>query len=118
MSHKGEIKKVLDLGQLGEVECLIEYDFSPGDPGCHTMRNGDPGWPPTGADIDITCITTVSGVDITKLFDGKDKSNIEDDIVAHEEVEKLSALCDASDAANDEKKLREWHDHQEMRCDD
>lgn len=37
-----------------ELEVEIEYDYTPGDPGCRTLRNGDPGWPPSPPEIEIT----------------------------------------------------------------
>jgi len=32
----------------------VSGDVTPGDPGCHTMRNGDPGWPPSGPEAEVT----------------------------------------------------------------
>lgn len=32
----------------------IHFDYKKGDPGCHTRRNGDPGWPPTPESVTIT----------------------------------------------------------------
>lgn len=105
---------IIDFGDAGEVECEVEYDYTKGDPGCHTMRNGDPGWPPTPAEVIINRITTVHGIDVTKMMLGKERfvDWVTDEIVEYE-VEK--AMPDP-DLARDE--LIEWHDRQEMRCDD
>lgn len=35
-----------------EVECVIQATVTPGDPGCRTLRNGDPGYPPTAPELD------------------------------------------------------------------
>lgn len=44
------VRRTFDAGEHGEVE--ITFDYSPGDRGCHTMSNGDPGWPASGPDCD------------------------------------------------------------------
>jgi hypothetical protein len=31
----------------------VEFNYSPGRPGCHTLRNGDPGYPEEPAEIEI-----------------------------------------------------------------
>ena len=113
-SNRWHIRRDLEI-EGKEVECLIEYDYTPGDPGCHTMRNGDPGWPPTGPEITINRITTVSGVDVTNTVDHEP---LMDAIEEYEQEAKESALCDQADALNDEAKIREWQERQEMRCDD
>ena len=33
---------------------VVEFDYSPGRPGCHTQRNGDPGWPDEPEEFNIT----------------------------------------------------------------
>lgn len=38
-----------DVETVYKITCAI----SPGDPGCHTMANGDPGWPSTGPEVEI-----------------------------------------------------------------
>lgn len=38
---------------LGDADCLVEYEYSPGRPGCHTQRNGDPGWPDEPEELSI-----------------------------------------------------------------
>jgi len=42
-----------DLGDLGEEKFWIDYSYLPGHPGVHTLRNGDPGYPPEGPEIEI-----------------------------------------------------------------
>ena len=36
---------------LREID--LDCTYVAGDPGCHTMRNGDPGWPPSPAEVKI-----------------------------------------------------------------
>lgn len=38
-----------------EDDVILEVSgtYSPGDPGVHTFPNGDPGYPPTGPEVDI-----------------------------------------------------------------
>jgi hypothetical protein len=45
-----------------EIELLITGTFYKGDKGCRTMANGDPGWPPTPAEWEVTA--THQGVEI------------------------------------------------------
>lgn len=30
---------------LGDLDVLVEYEYDAGERGCHTLPNGDPGWP-------------------------------------------------------------------------
>lgn len=39
----------------------IEYRYSPGDPGCMYQRNGDPGWPPEPAEVDLIGAKLIAG---------------------------------------------------------
>jgi hypothetical protein len=41
-----------------EAECRVY----PGDDGCHTMRNGDPGYPPTPAEVEIVSVVAEDGL--------------------------------------------------------
>ena len=55
-----------------EVEIQVEVSYTPGDPGCRTMRNGDPGWPPSPAEVEIESgLVNVDGrwidLDLSKL---------------------------------------------------
>lgn len=41
--------------ELGErAKLVICFDYYRGDPGCHTQRNGDPGWPGVDPSVEIT----------------------------------------------------------------
>ena len=35
------------------MEVDFEFNYEPGDPGVHTFSNGDPGYPPSGPEIEI-----------------------------------------------------------------
>lgn len=39
-----------------EVMFDVVVEVTPGDPGCHTMKNGDPGWPASGPECEILSI--------------------------------------------------------------
>jgi hypothetical protein len=61
---KHTIETEITVGKGEEIyypRVKIEFTYFPGDPGCRTMRNGDPGWPPTGADIEITGVALIDG---------------------------------------------------------
>lgn len=51
---------------------IIDADFEPGDPGVHTLRNGDPGYPPTGDSLEVTSVMLTRpdelGVDLTEIL--------------------------------------------------
>jgi hypothetical protein len=47
-----------------ETEVFIEADYDKGERGCHTMRNGDPGWPEIPPSIEITGIRDKAGMEI------------------------------------------------------
>lgn len=40
-----------------EIELEIDASCTPGDPGCHTLRNGDPGYPPEPPEAEILKVT-------------------------------------------------------------
>lgn len=44
----------LEVADWAGSPVFIKYTYSPGDPGIHTFPNGDPGYPPTGPEIEIT----------------------------------------------------------------
>lgn len=48
---------ILDLGDFGEVEAEIEYDYTPSTPDVWYMRNGDPGYPGDPEEITINFIS-------------------------------------------------------------
>lgn len=47
----------IDLGAVlidgTDLDVQVEFDYHPGSPGCMYLRNGDPGYPPEPAEIDI-----------------------------------------------------------------
>lgn len=47
----------IDLGDFGEVEAEIEYDYKPPTPDVWYMRNGDPGYPGDPEEININFIS-------------------------------------------------------------
>lgn len=49
--------------RTGDVECEVCFDYSPGRPGVHTLRNGDPGYPDDPAELEITAVM-VDGEDV------------------------------------------------------
>lgn len=58
----------------GEVEVLVDWEITPGDPGCRYMNNGDPGYPPEPAEVEITAAWIVFGNPIT--LDAEDEERI------------------------------------------
>jgi hypothetical protein len=111
------LKTIIDFGELGEIECEVEYDYTPGDPGRWYLPNGDPGEPPTAEEIDITCITTVSGVNVTRLIVGTKACDSLIDAISEREAERPGeAAAEMADALNDERLLREHLDQVKNRC--
>ena len=55
------------------LEVTFEFNYEPGDPGVHTFSNGDPGYPPSGPEIEIikAWIQDEDGndIDITPIWD-------------------------------------------------
>ena len=69
-----EVKRIKE--EYGEVRVTVRYSVTYHyDPGCHTMRNGDPGWPPSSeidideAEVDEWSLDGDDGVDGEKLDD-------------------------------------------------
>jgi len=58
-----------------EWELEIDFDYSPGEKGVHTLSNGDPGWPEVPSDVDINSIC-LDGVDVQDLLTDKDIEDI------------------------------------------
>ena len=49
---------------LGPVaKLVICFDYDKGDPGCHTQRNGDPGWPEEPESVEITDVQVWHQID-------------------------------------------------------
>ena len=63
------------------VEVFFEY--TPEDPGCHTMRNGDPGWPGSDSELEILDVK-VRGRSVLKFLTEKEL-----DILAEECLEEF-----------------------------
>ncbi len=57
----------------------VSYDYWPPDKGVHTYPNGDPGYPPSPAEIEITKVE-YNGQDVTDLFDDDDFCKMEEKI--------------------------------------
>jgi len=45
---------------IGDEEWTAHFHYSPGSPGCHTQRNGDPGWPPDPPEVEVESLTRVT----------------------------------------------------------
>jgi hypothetical protein len=43
-----------DYSMGPDAKLVICFDYDKGDPGCHTQRNGDPGWPPEPEACEVT----------------------------------------------------------------
>jgi len=56
----------LDLGDLGEQTCHVDFRYAPGRLGTWYRKNGDPGDQPKLPELDITRVTCL-GCDITEL---------------------------------------------------
>jgi hypothetical protein len=66
-SRMGTIDWEVCLGDNDELEIVgsVVYYLTPGHPGCHTLNNGDPGFPPTPSEIDFFNAQVIE----MKLFD-------------------------------------------------
>ena len=67
LNRPHKILVTLDLGILGERKCEVEYHYSPGRPGKFYMPNGDPGYPPDPAEVEVVNVT-VGGDSIATLI--------------------------------------------------
>ena len=77
-----QVTHTLDLGVLGEAEVTVEYDYSPGRPGKMYLRNGDPGYPPEPALVDIISILW-DGHNLIKIIPQSALSDIQDTILSN-----------------------------------
>lgn len=57
-------RKVFEVAFQG-IRFRVTGDYSPGRPGVHTLRNGDPGWPDEPAELDIETVETKLKGEIT-----------------------------------------------------
>lgn len=42
--------------EQGDLRLRVDYTYYPGSPGCHTLPNGDPGYPPEPSEIDLQSV--------------------------------------------------------------
>jgi len=61
----------------GPLTLDIAYDFSPATPDVPYLRNGDPGYPGSDAELSITSITSLQapGLDFLKVFESMDSEH-------------------------------------------
>lgn len=95
-----------DDGSYTEVMYDVVVEVTKGDPGCHTMKNGDPGWPASGPESEIIAIqlqplkNCIDGIDLDPVlwpmlgFTLKERHRIED-----EALEKASRQAEDDEAA-------------------
>jgi hypothetical protein len=50
-----------DERESANVKLEIAYTYLLRDPGCRTQRNGDPGWPPEPAEVDLVAAKLIDG---------------------------------------------------------
>lgn len=91
-----------------DVEYDIECGLTPGDPGCHTMRNGDPGWPSSPAECEILSVKQ-NGVEVKDW----ESLKLDQDAIAEKAFEAArdrdeGAREDAAEAAAEARREREW----------
>lgn len=59
----------------------VLYNYYPGDPGVHSYSNGDPGYPPTGPEVEITSIVDHLCREHIDTLDSKQMERIEQEIL-------------------------------------
>jgi len=89
------MKVLIEDTEYQEATVIVKSEwFSPGDKGCHTLPNGDPGHPPEPADVDDVSvyIRLSSGniIDITDLMPDSDMDQVKADLLA-QHIEKLNS---------------------------
>jgi hypothetical protein len=60
-----------------DITGTVDFCLTPGDPGCRTFRNGDPGYPPDPPEIalyDATIMNFVVGEEIIELTKSQQKT--------------------------------------------
>jgi len=68
---------------LGDQQIEVKFDYTPADPGVHTLPNGDPGYPPSPEEVEIISIHW-GDIDVTDLvfeFLEMDQLEFEDKVV-------------------------------------
>jgi len=89
------LKQIVDLGILGEIEVDVDYDYSPGTPDVMYMPNGDPGSPGDPAELTINSVH-YEDKDVTWLFQDNDtlQDIIYDEISANAEQDAREYAAD------------------------
>jgi len=79
-----DYKEHMELGPLGEVELLVNYDYSPAEAMTMYAGNGDPGEPGCAEDVSICEIIcpTLNQMDIDHLITDADRVDLEERILA------------------------------------
>ncbi len=74
------------LGDLAKL--VICFDYDKGDPGCHTQRNGDPGWPSEPESVEITDVQVWKRADKTAPWVNLGIS-LDEDITDNDKLEQM-----------------------------
>ena len=94
----------IDLGN-GEAEYTAWFDYSPGRPGVHTLRNGDPGYPDEPGEL-IVCALERGGIS-RPIVDEHGVSMLTD--AQYDALEaQCSAVIEAEYAARDAAEYEAW----------
>jgi hypothetical protein len=83
-----QIQYTVDLGDIGEVDLLVDYDYTPGRAGTMYDRFGDPGSPPEGCEVQATKVTILGrSNDMNKVLLQHlvDSENFRYSVIEHEE---------------------------------
>ncbi len=93
-----EIETSPESGVWVEIEIEVEYSVSPFVKGVHTLRNGDPGYPDEGGEVEI--------LSAVRSDTGEEVELTDSEIYAVEEVAAQIDGCDCDDRDDD----REYDD--------
>jgi len=86
----------------GPLTLDINYDYSPAEPDVFYLRNGDPGYPGSDAELSITSITSLQapGISFLEIFEAMDAEHdlgllslIEDTCLSDAELACSNALA-------------------------
>lgn len=106
---RSDVDGALTLEQL-DPELDIDCTYRPGDPGCHTLPNGDPGYPPEAPEIDIHSITArmpllwvgaglalaaTAGTDLAELLSPVAFADLEEQLIELAEAARRDAEAEA-----------------------
>jgi hypothetical protein len=98
-SHTGTHDWVAFIGhdQLITIEGTVEYTVTPGVKGCHTQRNGDPGWPddPPECELETPTVTTITFAGEDFNFEVVPKTSDAKELQAFADA--MFSLCDADE---------------------